>query len=288
METIDLAYVGRGVHEELVAHVADQEGYFSDEGVHVAVHDGTGWDEDRLRSCATIGLGRGVLARLTDGIPWTVHSVNTNRPLFWFIGRDTVTSMAELRGRRLAVHAPHTAPGCFARIVLRRHGIDPDHDVRCVIRHPGDYQMDLRRLREGSIDAAYVGSTLGPEQIAREEGWHVLAWVGDHFEIPTVGIAADATRFPAEDPALQALIRANQRALKTLSEQPDLAIDYLASFLNRLTRDEVASYHDRFIGPYFTADGRTDIKAAQTALDAAAGELGVDSMPADQIYRLPQ
>jgi hypothetical protein len=35
---------------------------------------------------------------------------------------------------------------------------------------------------------------------------------------------------------LQALIRANQLALKALSVQPDLVIDYLASFLNRLTR----------------------------------------------------
>ena len=36
MHMIDLAYVGRGIHEELIAHVADQEGYFADEGVHVA------------------------------------------------------------------------------------------------------------------------------------------------------------------------------------------------------------------------------------------------------------
>lgn len=42
----------------------------------------------------------------------------------------------------------------------------------------------LRRLRDGSIDAAYVGSTLSPEQVAEEEGFHVLAWVGDHFQIP--------------------------------------------------------------------------------------------------------
>jgi len=288
METINLAYVGRGVHEELVAHVADQEGYFNDERVHVAIHDGTGWDEERLRSCATIGLGRGVLARLTDGIPWTVHSVNTNRPLFWFIGSSVVTSMTELHGRRLAVHAPHTAPGCFARIVLRRHGIDPDRDVQCVARAPGDYQMDLRRLREGSIDAAYVGSTLGPEQIAKEEGWHVLAWVGDHFQIPTVGIAADATRFPADHPALQALIRANQCALQALSDRPDLAIDYLASFLNRLTRDEVTSYYEHYIGPYYTTDGRTDIGAAQSALDTVAAELGVAPRPAGETYQFAQ
>jgi hypothetical protein len=40
MYTIDLAYVERGVHEELVAYVADQEGYYEDEGVHVAIRNG--------------------------------------------------------------------------------------------------------------------------------------------------------------------------------------------------------------------------------------------------------
>ena len=39
MENIDLVYVGRGMHEELIAHIADQEGYFEDEGVHVAIRD---------------------------------------------------------------------------------------------------------------------------------------------------------------------------------------------------------------------------------------------------------
>ena len=285
MHTIDLAYVGRGIHEELIAHVADQEGYFIDEGVHVAIHDGTGWEEERLRSCATIGLGRAVLSRLTDGVEWTAHSVNTHRPLFWFLGTKGVTSMADLHGRRLAVHAPHTAPGCFARIVLRRHGLDPDRDLECVRRFPGDYQMDLRRLRDGSIDAAYVGSTLGPEQVAEEEGFHVLAWVGDHFQIPTVGIATDSAHFNADNPALQALVRANQRALKTVADQPDLAVGYLASFLNRLTRDELERYYERYIGPYFTSDGRADLDTAQAAIDAAATELGVGPVSADEIYR---
>jgi ABC-type nitrate/sulfonate/bicarbonate transport system substrate-binding protein len=285
VHTIDLAYVGRGIHEELIAHVADQEGYFGDEGVHVAIHDGTGWNEERLRSYATIGLGRALLSRLTSGTGWTMHCVNTHRPLFWFMGNANVTSLAELRGRRLAVHAAHTAPGCFARIVLRRNGLDPDDDLECVVRHPGDYQMDLRRLRDGSIDAAYIGSTIGPEQVAEEEGFHVLAWVGDHFQIPTVGIAADAANIAADDPALQALVRANRRALKTVAAQPDLAVAYLASFLNRMTRDEVERYYQRYIGPYFTADGRVDIDVAQQAIDAVASELGVPSQPAGDIFQ---
>ena len=284
METIDLAYVGRGLHEELVAHVADQEGYFEDEGVHVAVRDGIGWKAERLRRVAVIGLGRTLLSRLTDGIGWTVLSVNTDRPLFWFLGNADVTSMADLRGRRLAVHAARTPPGCFARIVLRKHGLDPDRDLECVVRHPGDYQMDLRRLRDGSIDAAYVGSTLSPEQVAEEEGFHVLAWVGDYFPIPTVGVAVDPAHIPLDSPALQALVRANQRALQTIAEQPSRAVDYVAWFLNRLTRDEARQYYERYIGPYFTPDRQVDLNIAQQAIDAVAGELGLASVAADAIY----
>src|ERR1700742_4411598 len=131
METIDLAFVGRGIHEELVAYIADQEGYFEDENVHVAIRDGIGWPAERLRRGAVIGLGRTLVSRLTDGIGWTALSVSTDRPLFWFLGNAEVKSMAHLRGKRLAVHGPADPPGAFGRIVLRKHGLDPDHDVHC-------------------------------------------------------------------------------------------------------------------------------------------------------------
>ena len=283
--SIDLAYVGRGIHEELVAHVADQEGYYEAEGVHVAIREGIHWKTERLRHCATIGLGRTLLSRLTDGIGWKMLSVNTHHPLFWFFGNADVKSMEDLRGCRLAVHAPHTAPGCFARIVLRKCGLDPDTDVKCVVRAPGDYQMDLRHLRDGSIDAAYVGSTLSPEQVAEEEGFNLLAWVGDHFQIPTVGIAVDPEHISLDSPALQSLVRANQRALRQIAEQPAMAIDYIASFLNRLTREEAQQYYERYIGPYFTSDGQVDLKIARVAIDAVATELGVASVSADEIYQ---
>jgi ABC-type nitrate/sulfonate/bicarbonate transport system substrate-binding protein len=288
MHTIDLAYVGRGIHEELVAYVADQEGFYADEGVHVAVHDGVSWDTERLRRGATIGLGRTLLSRLTAGISWKALSVDTHRPLFWFLGAGKVSSMADLRGRRLAVHAPHTAPGCFARIVLRKQGLDPDRDVECVVRAPGDYQMDLRRLRDGSIDAAYVGSTLSPEQVADEEGFRVRAWVGDHFQIPTVGVAVDTSHIPLDSPALQALVRANNRALRTIAEQPRLAVDYIASFLDRLTRDEAQRHYKRYIRPYYTPGGQADLSIARQAIDAVAAELGVASVAADEIYQPAQ
>jgi ABC-type nitrate/sulfonate/bicarbonate transport system substrate-binding protein len=144
--------------------------------------------------------------------------------------------------------------------------------------------MDLRRLRDGSIDAAYVGSTLSPEQIAKEEGLHLLAWVGDHFQIPTVGIAVDPAHIPLDSPAVGALVRANQRALHTLAERPDLAVDYIGSFLNRLTREEAEQYYQRYVGPYFTPDGQVDLDIAQQAINTVATELAVAPVTAGEVY----
>ena len=286
MYTIDLAYVGRGMHEELVAYIADQQDYYADEGVHVALRDGTAWDAERLRHGAVIGLGRTLLSRLTDGIPWVALNVNTHRPLFWFLARSGLTSLADLAGQRLAVHAPHTPPGCFARIVLRQAGLDPDRDLHSIVRPPGDYGMDLRWLHDGRIDAALVGSTMAPEAIAAEYGWQVLAWVGDYFQIPTVGVAVDPTYIHPDDPAVQAVVRAHRRALQVIHNEPDTTVRYMQTFLDRHTADEVRAHYKTFIAPYFTTDGQADLAVGATAIAAVAAELGVPAtVTAAEFYR---
>ena len=286
MDTIDLAYVGRGMHEELVAYIADQEDFYAAEGVHVALRDGCEWDNERLRHGATIGLGRALLTRLTGGIPWVALTVNTHRPLFWFLARSGLTSLADLAGRRLAVHAPRTAPGCFARIALRSAGLDPDRDIDTVVRPPGDYGMDLRQLRDGTIDAALVGSTMAPEAVAAEHGWNVLAWVGDRFQIPTVGVAVDPTHIRPDDPAVQAVVRAHRRALKVLHDDPDTTVRHMRTFLGGQTAAEVRAHYKTFVAPHYTTDGQVDLAVADGAITAVATELGVPmTVTAADFYR---
>jgi NitT/TauT family transport system substrate-binding protein len=286
VRTIDLTYIELGIHELLVAYVADQQNCYEQEGVHVAIRDGRAWDPERIRRTATIGLGRAMVTRLTAGVPWTVLCVNTHRPMFWLLARDNYGSVEEMRGRRIGFHPRQSAPACFCRIVLRGYGLDPDHDVEPVVMTPGDYSRHLHHLAEGTLDAAFVGSTLAPEVTAQEKGLRVLTYVGDHFSFPTVGVAVDPTHLAPDDPAVLALVRANRRALRTIHDEPDLAVRYIIDLIPSLTETQARQYYERYVAQQFTVDGRHDPSVAAQAVPAVAKELGVSTVPdIAEIYR---
>ena len=285
-EILDFAYVGLGIHEQLVPYVADQLDYYADEGVHVAVRDGRGWDIHRLRRGAVVGLGRTQVSRLRDGHPWVMLCVNTDRPLFWLMARPEYERVAELSGRRVAVHPLHSAPGCWTRIVLRRHGLDPDRDVEAIPMNPGDYRSHLRLLRRGVIDAAVIGSTISPEVVAREDRLRVLAFFGDDFQVPTTGVAVDPTTVPLDSFAVRRLVRANLRALRVIVDEPDVAVHYIRRLIPALDDGEVRGYYERYVAPYFNGDGQADPAIVSQALPILARELGVVNIPGfNELYR---
>ena len=291
MSELDFAYVGLGAHEEVVYSVADELGYYADEGVHVSICDGVRWDDDRLRRAAVVGLGRTLLIRLQAETPWTMLCVNTERPLFWLMSREEFADVSELRGRRVAMHPPLVAPGTFARIILRGRGLDPDADIEAVPLHPGDYSEHVRLLKSGELDAAVVGSTLSPEQLAAEEGLRLLLFFGDELQIPTTGVAVDPSVVALEDPRVQGLVRANLRALGALLDDPALGGAHVRRLLPATDDAWSRDFYDRYIGPYFKRDGLPNPDVVTTALARVAAELeiltgrAVDIPPADEIYR---
>ena len=257
MRELDFAYVGLGVHEEVVYSVAAELGYYADEGVRVSIRDGVRWDDDRLRQAAVVGLGRTLLIRLLAGTPWTMLCVNTERPLFWLMARAEFSDVSELRGRRVAMHPALVAPGCFARIILRGRGLDPDADIDAVPMHPGDYSEHVRLLKTGELDAAVIGSTLSAEQLAAE-GLRLLLFFGDELQIPTTGVAVDPSVLALDDPRVKGLVRANLRALGALLDDPALGAEHVGRLLPAAGEASARDFYDRYVGPRFKADGQPD------------------------------
>jgi hypothetical protein len=108
-----------------------------------------------------------------------------------------------------------------------------------------------------AIAGRRVSCCYHPDGSYRGGRWHPLSKRSPR-RCRDAGIAVDPAHIPLDDPALQALVRANQRALQTIVEQPRLAVKYIASFLDRLTSEEAQQYYERYIGPYFTSGGRVD------------------------------
>jgi NitT/TauT family transport system substrate-binding protein len=291
MRELDFAYVGLGVHEEVVYSVAAELGYYADEGVNVAIRDGVRWDDERLRQAAVVGLGRTLLIRLLAGTPWTMLCVNTERPLFWFMARREFGDVSELRGRRVAMHPRLVAPGTFARIVLRGRGLDPDADIEAVEMFPGDYGEHVRMLKSGELDAAVIGSTRSPQQLEAEEGLRLLLFFGDELQIPTTGVAVDPTVLALDDPRVEGLVRANLRALAAMLDDPALGAQHVGRLLAGADEATARAFYDRYVGSRFKADGQADAEVVSSALPLVAEELRiitgrvVEAPPADEIYR---
>jgi len=291
MSEIDFAYVGLGVHEEVVYSVADELGYYADEGVRVSIRDGVRWDDEQLRQAAVVGLGRTLLIRLLAGTPWTMLCVNTERPLFWLMARAEFADVSELRGRRVAMHPALVAPGCFTRIILRGRGLDPDTDIEAVPMHPGDYSEHIRMLESGELDAAVIGSTWSPEQLVAERGLRLLLFFGDELQIPTTGVAVDPSAVALDDPRARGVVRANLRALGTMLADPALGAEHVRRLLPAADAATARDFYDRYVGAHFKADGRPDADVVAKALPLVAEELRistgrpVDVPPADRIYR---
>src|SRR3954466_10189632 len=291
MRELEFAYVGLGVHEEVVYSVASELGYYADEGVRVAIRDGVRWDDERLRQAAAVGLGRTLLIRLLARTPLTMLCVNTERPLFWLMARAEFSDVSELRGRRVAMHPALVAPGCFARIILRGRGLDPDADIEAVPMHPGDYSEHVRLLKRGELDAAVIGSTLSPEQLAAEEGLRLLLFFGDELQIPTTGVAVDPSVLALDDPRVKGLVRANLRALATMLDDPALGAAHVGRLLPAADDATARDFYDRYVGSRFKASGLPDPEVVGRALPLVAQELriitgrAVDAPPAEEIYR---
>jgi hypothetical protein len=73
--------------------------------------------------------------------------------------------------------------------------------------------------------------------------------------------------------ALRALVRANVRALGALLAEPALAADLLRRLMPTVDDAGARAFYDRYVAPWFRADGLADPEVVARALPAVASEL---------------
>ena len=183
---VRVAYSSRDI-AFLVGAIAEKRGFFKDEGldveliqarVNVALSALVSGDLDY-----TLVFGSVVRSAL-KGLPLKVVAVSINRPLHFLIARPEIRSVADLKGKTVAVSSFGATADKITRALIREGGLDPEKDVKFVaLGEPGARMM---ALQQGVVQAT-VASPPGPIE-AQKRGLTILASAAEKFEAPFTGL----------------------------------------------------------------------------------------------------
>ncbi len=281
MKTIECGIKAFDVHELLCHLVARRGGFYESARLDIRLVDTNFIPDDRLPEANYFQVACGA-ALLSRNERFRVFLAAVTRPMFWLYGAAGIGSIEQLAGKRIATFPPPAPPYWFNRIVLRKHGLDPDVDIE--LKPTRDDAIRLGLLREGEVDAALISSVFSPITIQRL-GLNALAIPGDGLTVVTSGIAT-TEKITAEDPELvEALANVYRRSLVAIHDTPDEIHSILAELMNISHEDAQATYE--LIVSCYTRDGYINVESLQAGLADLDAELGADvPFNAERIYTM--
>ena len=275
LRTITLGLVSPNISTQLPVVVAQQAGYFKEEGLNV--HSVTIASGGTLMvAILTSGhadlvvSGVAAIMRAIDrGAPVTVVSGYQNKIDFALIGSKRVARLEDLRGKTVGV----TSAGSFSEFAvleaLKRRGFVRDKDYKLLAA--GSTQLRIGALKGGKVDAIPLSS--GERHTLEDEGYPVLLEVGKVVpEIP-FAVAVAAKAFTAKDPDLVVrFIRALGKSMQFIKTNGDKAIQLAVAGKLRGNPDT-----QRRALTYFAQDLDVDIERENIA--ALLSALGIKGEP---------
>jgi NitT/TauT family transport system substrate-binding protein len=177
---------------------------------------------------ALSGLEAAVTAAIA-GADTVLLATGTDRFLFRLYGVQGVTSLADLRGKRIGVTRLGTSTDILARTLLQRSGLEPDRDAAIV--QVGGLPEILAALQVGAVDAG----VLSPPTMfgAEHTGYNRLA---DTTEIDLPfhqAVVVSTRRYVAAQPDVtRRALRAYLRGVARLKQDKAFAKQVLGKWTN--------------------------------------------------------
>lgn len=253
LRDITIGLVSPNISTQLPIVVAQQSGFFKDEGLNV--HSVTIASGGTLMvAILTSGhadlvvSGVAAIMRAIDrGAPVTVVAGFQNKIDFALIGSKQVARLEDLKGKTVGI----TSAGSFSEFAvleaLRRRGFTRDKDYKLLAA--GSTFLRIGALKGGKVDAIPLSS--GERHTLEDEGYPVLMEIGQVVpEIPLAVLVA-AQQFAAKDPdSVAHLIRALAKSIQLIKSNPEKALQMAAGKLrgNPETQRRALSYFAQDLG----------------------------------------
>lgn len=157
----------------------------------------------------TTALGSTMRAGIR-GLPLRVVMTIADKPLFALMARPGITSVEELKGKLVGISSFGASSDSLARAVLRRHGLDPNRDVKILALGGGTNR--IAAMKTGAVDAALIEA---PYNVMLErEGFRKILFVGDLIPSPLAGFGTTLEKIRKQPDEVQQLVRATLRGIQ--------------------------------------------------------------------------
>jgi NitT/TauT family transport system substrate-binding protein len=180
-----------------------------------------------------------------SGAPIKVVAATAGRPFDVLIARPEIGSGKDLRGKSLGVVGFSGSADYLAWVAVRYLGLETDRDIRIVETGNGARRLD--KLRQGSIQAALVDVATAAR--AEDEGFRILARLGDIIDLPVFGIAVTTKKLAAEREQIKRFIRATLRGMHFLKQNRKDAIAIIQRYLS-MNPTQAGRTYDAAVGGF--------------------------------------
>jgi NitT/TauT family transport system substrate-binding protein len=245
--------------------IAQKEGYFREEGLNVELLSIRGEIAIRTTLAGEVDFftnAGSALAAGVRGVPVRLLTVFQDKPSWDLIAQPEVKSIAQLRGKNIAIMSPEGSLAVVAREMLRKNGLDPTKDVNLVTM--GGDEVRFPALQTRSIQATLFSTAMSVK--AQKEGFSRLGNASEYANLIEGGLATSQDKIKQQPEKIHRFIRGALKGLQFYVSKREATIKYIMDTLRLTDRELVSSIYDT-LQPLALRDGFSDDKVLQSMID---------------------
>jgi NitT/TauT family transport system substrate-binding protein len=245
--------------------IAQKEGYFKEEGINLELLSIRGEIAIRTALAGEVDFftnAGSALAAAVRGVAVKLVTVFQDKPTWDLIAQPEIRSVAQLRGKNIAVMSPEGSLAVVAREMLRKNGLDPTKDVNLVTM--GGDEVRFPALQTRSIHATLFNTAMSIK--AQKEGFSKLGTASEYANLIEGGLATTHDKIKQNPEKIFRFVRGALKGLNYYVSKRDPAIKYMMEGLRIKDRELVSSIYDIQV-PLVLRQGFSDDKVLQTMID---------------------
>jgi NitT/TauT family transport system substrate-binding protein len=275
---VRIAYVSRSILD-MPYVIARDRGFFREEGLEVefVFMKAIQTVQAMLAGGVDFGTATGTaVSAAVNGADVRVIFALTDKPSFDMIALPSITSVQQMRGKKLGISAPGSLTEILARQIFIVNKIPLDQVAMLPL---GTSDVTYVALKAGTIDATML--QVPQNFIAQDEGYRKIAAGADVYRAVQGGLTTTKAVISERPEVITRVIRATQKSLRLIRTDKKFAIDFIKGPFLDMGKDR-DKYADRVYETalqLFLPSGTVDDNLQREMIATAAQRIKPKELP---------